>query len=151
MNWRRSEVCWVSWGGEGNEYDRILAAGDRSSWMDIDPFHLAGNVDRIVGGRRPADVKWSVDRRALCGGLCCVVFDVGLAARHDGVHQPFRLRQNSERSAVWICRAAGIAATADQKRAGNGRDSDRSRNGPAAALVISTVWEPCDFSPVGCP
>src|SRR5262245_42240875 len=150
MNWRRSGSCWMSWREESDEYARILAAGDRSSGMDIDPFHLAGNVGRFVAGRGPADVTWGVNRRAIWDCLRRAVTDVGPAARHDGAHQSFGARQNGEPGAVWVCRAADVAAAADRNRADNLSNSDKRRNA-AAALAVIPVSKACSLLAMGDP
>src|SRR5215813_701141 len=104
--------------------------------MDIDPFHLAGNLSRFVAGRRPADVTRGIDQRALRGGLRRIVVDVEFSAVHDSDHRPFHTIQNSRRTTASIRRATSVGATACRNRANDRSDSGRYCVGPAAAPVI---------------
>src|SRR6266508_3350181 len=109
--------------------------------MDVDPFHLAGNLSRFVAGRRPADVTWVINQHALRGGLHRIVVDVEFAVVHDSDHRLFHAGHNSKRAAASICRATSAAATAGRNRAYNRSDSDRYRVGLAATLVIHPASE----------
>src|SRR5262245_26181405 len=109
--------------------------------MDVDPFHLAGNLSRFVAGRRPAIITWVINQHALRGGLRRIVVDVEFAAVHDNDHQPFHAWQNSKRVAASICRATSVAAAAGRNRANNRSDSGRYCIGPAAAPVIHPASE----------
>src|SRR5215475_221060 len=104
--------------------------------MDVDPFHLAGNLSRFVAGRRPANVTWVINQHALRGGLRRIVVDVEFAAVHYNDYQPFRAVQNSKRSTASIRRATSVGAAAGRNRDDNRSDSGRYRVGPAAAPVI---------------
>src|SRR5262245_45503222 len=104
--------------------------------MDVDPFHLAGNLSRFVPGRSPADVTWVINHHALRGGLHRIIVDVEFAAVHDNDHQPFHAVQNSKRAAASICHATGVGATAGRNRANNRSDSDSNYISIAATLVI---------------
>src|SRR5262245_17034013 len=103
--------------------------------MDVDPFHLAGNLGRFVPGRSPADVTWVINHHALRGGLHRIVVDVEFAAVHDNDHQSFHPWKNGKRAAASICRATGVGPTAGRNRANNRSDSDRYRSDLAATLV----------------
>src|SRR5262249_14732147 len=109
--------------------------------MDVDPFHLAGNLSRFVAGRRPGDFTWVINQHALRGGLCRIVVDVEFAAVHDNDHQPFHVWQNSKRAADSIRRATIVAATAGRNRASNRSDSGRYCIGLAATLWILPAGE----------
>src|SRR5262245_9742155 len=104
--------------------------------MDVDPFHMAGNLSRFFAGGRPAAITWVTNQRALRGGLRRIVVDDKFAAVHDIDHQPFHVWQNSKRVAASIRRATVVAATAGRNRASNRPDSGRYRIGLTATLVI---------------
>src|SRR5262245_13064909 len=108
--------------------------------MDVDPFHLAGNLSRFVAGRRPANVTWVINQHALRGGLRRIVVDVEFAAVHDSDHGPLRAGQNGERAAS-IRRTTSAAATGGRNRADNRSDSDRYRISLGAPLVIHQAGE----------
>src|SRR5262245_35377767 len=125
MSWSRSGACWMSRREANNEYLRNLAVDYRSSGMGIDPFHMAGDISRFVAGRRPADVTWGVNQRALCGGLRCIIVDVEFAAVHDNNYRLFHAGKNCKRAAASIRRGTSVAATAGRNRIDSRPDSGR--------------------------
>src|SRR5262249_44561720 len=104
--------------------------------MDVDPFHLAGNLSRFVAGRRPAIITWVINQHALRGCLRRIVVDVEFSAVHDSDHRPLHAGQSSKRAAASIRRATIAAATGGRNRADNRSDSDRYHISLSATLVI---------------
>src|SRR5262250_572647 len=105
--------------------------------MDVDPFHLAGNISRFVAGRRPAIITRVINQHTLRGVLRRIVVDVEFSAVHDSDHRPSHAGQNSKRAAASIRRATSAAATGGRNRPDNRSDSDRYHISLAATLVIN--------------
>src|SRR5262245_45188707 len=141
MNSRRSGACWMSWKEASSEYDRRrnLAAACNSSWLGLDPFHLAGNVRGLIAGRRTSDVAWSVSQRTLCRHLRCALADVDGAAGYNDEHQAFCIGRSGKRTVAFFCGATRVAPTDGRDRTGNRAVSNRQSNSLAETLVILQV------------